>query len=236
MKTKILILSIAATLPAAWAFAQDGERPPRPPGAPQDGERKNGPRDGERPPGPVPILFIHALDTDEDGILSADEIKGAPESLKKLDKNGDGKLTPDEYLPPRPGGPREDGAGAGKPAGPKDGERPKTGPRDGENKRPGKKDGDVPAGKEKAGTGKPPGEGERRQSPPPPLLEALDTDHDGVISAEEIANSSEALAKLDKNNDGQLGPREYAPKPPQGPPQEGKDGARGERPEAKPAN
>jgi hypothetical protein len=44
-----------------------------------------------------------ALDTNGDGILSADEIANAPQSLLKLDKNGDGQLTPDEFRPPRPG-------------------------------------------------------------------------------------------------------------------------------------
>ena len=38
------------------------------------------------------------------GIISAEEIKNAPEALQKLDKNGDGQLTPDEYLGPRPQG------------------------------------------------------------------------------------------------------------------------------------
>jgi tyrosine-protein phosphatase SIW14 len=42
-----------------------------------------------------------------------------------------------------------------------------------------------------------------------PLLEALDSNHDGVIDAEEVANASEALAALDKNSDGQLTPDEY---------------------------
>ena len=40
-----------------------------------------------------------ALDADHDGALSADEIKNAPAALKKLDKNGDGKLTEDEVRP-----------------------------------------------------------------------------------------------------------------------------------------
>jgi hypothetical protein len=38
-------------------------------------------------------------------VIDEQEIANAPEALKKLDKNGDGKLTPDEYRPPRPGGP-----------------------------------------------------------------------------------------------------------------------------------
>lgn len=40
-----------------------------------------------------------------DCILDADEIAKANESLKKFDKNGDGKLTSDEYRPQCQGGP-----------------------------------------------------------------------------------------------------------------------------------
>jgi predicted O-methyltransferase YrrM len=40
-----------------------------------------------------------ALDTDRDGEISADEIDSAPTVLKKLDRNQDGKLTPDELMP-----------------------------------------------------------------------------------------------------------------------------------------
>jgi len=40
-----------------------------------------------------------ALDLDSDGTLSAAEIAKAPESLLKLDKNGDGILTSDEFRP-----------------------------------------------------------------------------------------------------------------------------------------
>jgi hypothetical protein len=44
------------------------------------------------------------LDANGDGIIDADEIANAPAALKKLDKNGDGQLTPDEYMPPPPEG------------------------------------------------------------------------------------------------------------------------------------
>jgi hypothetical protein len=40
---------------------------------------------------------------------------------------------------------------------------------------------------------------------------ALDANHDGVISAEEIANAGAALLTLDKNGDGQLTPDEIHP-------------------------
>jgi Ca2+-binding EF-hand superfamily protein len=46
---------------------------------------------------------MHALDTDKDGELSAEEIANAPAALKTLDKDGDGKLNREELRPPRPG-------------------------------------------------------------------------------------------------------------------------------------
>jgi hypothetical protein len=60
---------------------------------------------------------VEALDLNQDGTIDADEIAKAPESLKKLDKNGDGKLAPDEYRPPRPGGPGGPGGQGGGPGG-----------------------------------------------------------------------------------------------------------------------
>jgi len=41
------------------------------------------------------------LDGDRDGVISAAEIASAPAALKKLDRNRDGYLTPDELLPDR---------------------------------------------------------------------------------------------------------------------------------------
>lgn len=48
---------------------------------------------------PVSPLVL-ALDTNHDGIIDAAEINNATNSLKTLDKNGDGQLTPEEYLAP----------------------------------------------------------------------------------------------------------------------------------------
>jgi hypothetical protein len=47
---------------------------------------------------------VTALDVNGDGVIDADEIAKASASPKKLDRNGDGKLTEDEYLPPRQAG------------------------------------------------------------------------------------------------------------------------------------
>ena len=51
---------------------------------------------GIAPPLP-PIVMIFG--PDRDGMISAAAIARAPELLLKLDRNGDGKLTADEYLP-----------------------------------------------------------------------------------------------------------------------------------------
>ena len=46
---------------------------------------------------PEPAIAV--LDANHDDIIDSNEIANAPIALKKLDKNGDGQLTPDEYTP-----------------------------------------------------------------------------------------------------------------------------------------
>ena len=94
---KTLLVAGALGLAAAGLIAQDG--PP-----PQDGPHGPG---GHRPPPPI----IGVLDANHDGVIDADEIANASKALKKLDKNGDGKLTQDELRPPRPDGPGMGGPG-----------------------------------------------------------------------------------------------------------------------------
>jgi hypothetical protein len=50
---------------------------------------------------PVPPL-IQALDPNGDKVVDADEIANLQQAIKKLDKDGDGKLTIDELLPRPP--------------------------------------------------------------------------------------------------------------------------------------
>ena len=50
-----------------------------------------------------------------------------------------------------------------------------------------------------------------------PLLAAIDTDHDGVISAAEIAAAPESLRALDRDEDGKLSPEECAGEGERGP-------------------
>lgn len=54
---------------------------------------------------PAPPIFS-ALDTSGDLVIDDSEISDAPESLLKLDKNGDGAVQADEYRPQHPGGQR----------------------------------------------------------------------------------------------------------------------------------
>jgi Ca2+-binding EF-hand superfamily protein len=71
------------------------------------------------------------------------------------------------------------------------------------------------------GGGPPGGEGFGGQPPASPFMLALDTDKDGQISKEEIANAATALLTMDKNGDGILNAEEVAP------PQRGRGGPGG---------
>ena len=78
------------------------------------------------PEGPPTASFIrispilNAIDTDQDGVISAAEIAACPAQLRKLDKNGDGKLTREEagirmdQLPGPGGRGRGEGRGEGR--------------------------------------------------------------------------------------------------------------------------
>ena len=129
-KTAAFLMALGLMLPAI-TFAQDGAQP-QPPSrqrpAPQDNNAADQPnRPPNRDGGPAgeprrPLRpLMAALDANHDGVIDEDEIKNASEALKKLDKNGDGKLTMDELRPPRPD---RDGGPA-----PEDGRPPRRGPR-----------------------------------------------------------------------------------------------------------
>jgi len=119
MKIKLItLLALIAGLSGVSIIAQNapggGQQPPpgRGPGGPggEGGAMRR-----------IPIMA--ALDTNSDGTIDATEIEQASKSLKTLDKNSDGKLTPEELRPARP----DRGAGAGQPGAPgggAPGERP----------------------------------------------------------------------------------------------------------------
>ena len=100
LKAQTLVIALVLGLLSA-SPGQDA----RPPRAPEK------PKAPQRPEGFPPPTFalMDALDTNKDGKLSVDEIKAAPQALKKLDANKDGKLSAEEIgWPPRfpgfPGG------------------------------------------------------------------------------------------------------------------------------------
>lgn len=120
MKQRIVLTALALSAAVNLSLAQDpkpasGGPPPQagPAGAP--GGRSGGPGGpgGQRPINPI----IEVLDLNKDGVIDAEELAKATESLKKLDKNGDGKLTEDEFRPQRSGGPGGQGVGQGPGAG-----------------------------------------------------------------------------------------------------------------------
>lgn len=108
---KALLMGALVVMAAGMCLmAQDSEGTP--PGStgeqPRDGRAQGGSERANRPPRP-PLEVV--LDANGDGVIGAAEISGSAAALRKLDKNEDGKLTPDEYRPPRP--PRQAGQGPG---------------------------------------------------------------------------------------------------------------------------
>lgn len=82
--------------------------------------------------------------------------------------------------------------------------------------------------------GGPPQGGPPRGGPPGfHLMPALDTNRDGKLSSEEIANAVSSLAKLDKNKDGKLSAEEIG-WPPAGFGRGGPGGFGGDRPQGRP--
>lgn len=93
---KVTLALLALGTAGFIAQAQDN-------GGPPDGGSPNGgppPGQGFHRPPPLPLAL--ALDANHDGVIDSNEIANASAELLTLDKNGDGQLTPDEYLPPRP--------------------------------------------------------------------------------------------------------------------------------------
>jgi Ca2+-binding EF-hand superfamily protein len=81
----------------AQAAASGGTGGRGPEGGRGEGGRGEGPRGNMNFIRMDPVLA--AVDTNGDGIISADEIRDSAAALRKLDKDGDGKVTRDEAMP-----------------------------------------------------------------------------------------------------------------------------------------
>ena len=124
----LLALGTTALLASAQDNSNDG-----PPGSDSKASERGGP--GQHEPGPSaggrsgqrqgPAL-VGALDANHDRVIDAEEIANASAALKGLDKNGDGKLTPEEFMGARPSGkpPGENQGGGKNNAGPGNNDRP----------------------------------------------------------------------------------------------------------------
>ena len=92
IKNTVALAMIALDTTALVVSAQDNSNAGPP------GRGPGGPGIHRHPPLPL----VTALDANHDGVIDSTEIAIASASLKTLDKNGDGQLTVDEYLPPFP--------------------------------------------------------------------------------------------------------------------------------------
>lgn len=195
----------------------------------------------QRPEGQRPVLPVQAaLDANNDSAISRDEIVNAPVALRKLDKNGDGKLSEDEV---RPNFERREQGGASDNAANivsnllefdknKDGKLAKNEVPErlqgiftrGDSNNDGfltkeelQKMAEAQIASSNEGSGER-GDREGRRGGPGgmmrfmPLLAALDANSDGVIAADEITNAPAALQTLDKNGDGKLTEDELRPR------------------------
>ena len=183
---------------------------------------------------------FRALDTDDDGEISAGEIDAAPASLASLDDDGDGRLSGDE-LRPEPGGPR---VFFGSPANLPERTRMMTLGADEELDiadlppqfrsllAPADGDGTVSgmeflaammAAQGESGDGEP-GSAEGPEAPSQetgtggeapqgrvPLMATLDADQDGNVSETEIESAAQSLRTLDTDGDGRISPEELQP-------------------------
>ena len=91
---KLTMTTLVAVLIASSAWFAAAQRPEG------GGDRQRG---GGRGDMLASLPVYKCLDKDQDGALSAEEIKGATAALLTLDKNQDGKLSADEIAPARRG-------------------------------------------------------------------------------------------------------------------------------------
>ena len=135
----------------------------------------------DRPGANIRELFLKEFDKNKDGKLDENE-RPSREQMQEFFRSQQGNT------PSRP----STRPGEGRPSTRPDEGRPSTRP--GENGR---------------GQGGFSGRGGFR--PPNPIMEAIDKNKDGALTADELKNASKALAALDKNKDGKIDQEEMRP-------------------------
>lgn len=107
--------------PDRGGHSRDGGRPPRHDGESREGDRRS------QPMGPI----LELLDSNHNGVLESEEIDQAIVALRKIDRNGDGRLTGEEF-----GQRREEERPPTRESDRDRGDRPPEGDREGKGKRP----------------------------------------------------------------------------------------------------
>jgi len=191
MKSKLLFFSLLLTAPFVCAQGPGGAPPTRP--------------------------AVLAIDTNHDGKFSVEEIAAASAGLITLDKDHDGQLTSLEYLPsqtdPNANKPDEtvqrlmglDRNGDGTLTKDEIPERMQGLFTRIDTNKDGKLTPDeirASATTQRGPVGRPQSGGEATRMDP--VLNAIDADHDGILSAAEIAAAPTAFKSLDKDSDGEL--------------------------------
>lgn len=174
---------------------------------------------GARPARSLVYLAVspQTFDANHDGVLSAEEIANAGSALRGMDRNGDGRLTAEDYFTPvRPsvqaapeGEPEiQAAAPAGAPLPQSRAERSLYPTRTAAEYgilRQRSEDSyslEIVQGTEAS-------DPEAALVRLHPLLSALDTNHDGELSAEEMRNAPAVLRRLDRNHDGRISMDEW---------------------------
>lgn len=201
-----LLAVLCCGVSAVSALAQGPGQPP--PGGPGEPHHH----------GPPPSPLFDALDTNHDGVISADEIAKASDSLKALLKPGANQLTREDVRPLPPPPHPHDGGDAASAEGDHPHPRPEgvrphnpppmpdeaTADADGADGKHGPRE----DGEDHRGHHGPPEDGEGRRGhhgpPPSPVFDALDANHDGVISADEMNNATASLKGLLKPGTSEL--------------------------------
>lgn len=162
------------------------------------------------------LPVFRALDTDDDGHISTEEIEVASESLVSLDDNGDGRLSGNELRPRLV---------FGSPANLSEGTRVITRQRaTGDNSiemadlppevqrlmssADTDGDGTLSAAELRAMMAAQDGEPSGVRTP---LMVIFDTDQDGVVSHTEVESAPQSLRKFDGDGDGLISPKEFRP-------------------------